>query len=164
MACVIADSGGRRRFVVGGVTARVTLFLLLPGADFPGLQAAAGENLFTDAIASSDSQELELAEETEMEGEDFGADDDWQGLNDITLNAYASAASRVSLNRNIITEVTELVTEDDAGGIGGHSSCSPSSSLSVLFVQSCYPCYLVSVSASVLCFSFCLCLLCSVLF
>jgi hypothetical protein len=57
-----------------------------------------------------------------MEGEDFGADDDWQGLNDITLNAYASAASRVSLNRNIITEVTELVTEDDAGGIGGQES------------------------------------------
>ena len=99
-----------------------TLFLHVPGADFPGLQAAAGENLFTDAIASTDSQELELAEETEMEGEDFGADDDWQGLNDITLNAYASAASRVSLNRNIITEVTELVTEDDAGGIGGQES------------------------------------------
>jgi hypothetical protein len=70
--------------------------------------------MITDAIFSSDIQLLEEGEEMDSLYEDFEDNDDWQGLNDITLNAYASAAAAISFNR---ASITELVTEEDAGGI-----------------------------------------------
>lgn len=74
--------------------------------------------MFTDAIfsESSDMQLLEEGEETDSLYEDFEDDDDWQGLNDITLNAYASAAASISFNR---ASITEVVTEKVAGGASG---------------------------------------------
>jgi hypothetical protein len=72
--------------------------------------------MITDAIFSSDIQLLEEGEEMDSLYEDFEDNDDWQGLNDITLNAYASAAAAISFNR---ASITELVTEEDAGGISG---------------------------------------------
>ena len=76
--------------------------------------------MFTYAIFSSDIQLLEEGEEMNSLYEDFedNHDDDWQGLNDITLNAYASAAAAISFNR---ASITELVTEEDAGGVSGQA-------------------------------------------
>jgi hypothetical protein len=72
--------------------------------------------MFTDSIFSPDMQLLEEGEEMDSLHEDFEDDDDWQGLNDITLNAYASAAAAISFNR---ASITERVTEEDAGVVGG---------------------------------------------
>jgi len=74
--------------------------------------------MITDAIFSSDIQLLEEGEEMDSLYEDFEDNDDWQGLNDITLNAYASAAAAISFNR---ASSTELVTEEDAGGVSGQA-------------------------------------------